>query len=474
MKLDIDLIFDGVPDGKGLKSEFNKALKLVRNKQYKTTPQDRAKMLDLRRFSDFLSGGAGGKQFDPAIKGFIGEPKDLSRYQSQESAPDTELGYDDIVTLFGEELAKQFEFDSTVTDRNRRTIEIKQKLKEGGTSTFTQLGSGLTRDSKEFAGSINAIRSQATIKETVDKNNRIKIKASLYDQQKLFKWFESPAQTKYRNALITQFNQKMQNYLLYTYADGKLKISAVPGLAKKFDLSTPARRRKFTTLEFTGGATGGSVSLRTSSAGNELIKKSMIDVTKRIVAQAEEKFLENILKFYVRGEGSKVLRKTGSLTKYGFVNAFAELLVIAQEFERNPLDIEFKIDPSSSGKLVSKTKAAGKRKRQTKDPIQHQITVQQIEALARKLFRAKMPKGTPGGPPPPINEILTERTGRFAQSFTITKFNKKNKFIEYTYDPIYNVFESERRAPSKLIEEQGLRPAVQQLIGIHHRFIRNK
>ena len=32
-------------------------------------------MLDLRRFSDFLSGGAGGKQFDPAIKGFIGEPK---------------------------------------------------------------------------------------------------------------------------------------------------------------------------------------------------------------------------------------------------------------------------------------------------------------------------------------------------------------------------------------------------------------
>ena len=30
----------------------------------------------------------------------------------------------------------------------------------------------------------------------------------------------------------------MQNYLLFTYADGKLKISAVPGLAKKFDLST--------------------------------------------------------------------------------------------------------------------------------------------------------------------------------------------------------------------------------------------
>jgi hypothetical protein len=472
VKLNVDIIFDGIPDGKGLKSAFGEAVKLVKNKQYKSTPQDRAKMLDLRRFSDFLSGGAGGKQFDPAIKGLFGEPKNLSRYQSEESAPDTEVGYEDIKILFGEEIAEQFEFDTTTTDRNKRTIEIKQKLKEGGTTTFTQLGSGLTRGSKEFAGSINAIRSQATIKETVDKKNRIKIKAELYDQEKLFKWFESPAQTKYRNALITQFNQKMQNYLLFTYTDGKLKISAVPGLAKKFDLSTAQRRRKLTTLEFRGGATGGSISLRTSKAGNALLKENMKDVTQRVVARAEEKFLENILKFYVRGAGSDVLRRNGAKTKYGLINAFAELLVIAQEFERNPLEIEFKSGPMQSGRVISKAKSSAKRKRQTKDPIQHQITVQQIEALARKLFRSKMPKGVPGGPPPPINEILTERTGRFAQSFTITKFNKSKEFIEYTYDPIYNVFESERRAPSKLIEEQGLRPAVQQLIGKYHRFIR--
>ena len=134
------------------------------------------------------------------------------------------------------------------------------------------------------------------------KNNRIKIKAELYDQQKLFKWFESPAQTKYRNALITQFNQKMQNYLLFTYTDGKLKISAVPGLAKKFDLSTADRRRKLTTLEFTGGATGGSVSLRTSKAGNALLKENMKNVTQQVVARAEEKFLENIFLFDYCGE----------------------------------------------------------------------------------------------------------------------------------------------------------------------------
>ena len=78
----------------------------------------------------------------------------------------------------------------------------------------------------------------------------------------------------------------------------------------------------------------------------------------------------------------------------------------------------------------------------------------------------------PGGPPKPNAAILTERTGRFAESFQIINFNKRSGIINYTYDPIYNVFESERRAPSKLIEEQGLRPAVQQLIGKYYRFIR--
>ena len=85
-----------------------------------------------------------------------------------------------------------------------------------------------------------------------------------------------------------------------------------------------------------------------------------------------------------------------------------------------------------------------------------------------------MPKGVPGGPPPPRPEILTERTGRFAESFRVTKFNQRKGFIEYTYDPIYRVFENQQRAPSRLIEQQGLRPAVQQLVGTYFRFIRDK
>ena len=48
----------------------------------------------------------------------------------------------------------------------------------------------------------------------------------------------------------------------------------------------------------------------------------MINVTRQVVKQAEDKFLENILKFYVRGEGAKVLRRNGAKTKYGFSKCF--------------------------------------------------------------------------------------------------------------------------------------------------------
>jgi hypothetical protein len=463
VKLNVDIVFDGVPDGKGLKSAFAEAVKLVKNKQFKSTPQDRAKMLDLQLFSDFLSGGARGRQFDPAIKGFFGEPKDLNRFASPESAPDVELDYDALVTMFGQDVADQFTFDESATASNKRTLEIKQKLTGGGTTTFTQLGKG---DRGEFTESIERIRQRANVKVS----SKGTLKASLYDQKVLFEWFEAPAQKAYRERIIKQFEQKMQNYLLFSYVDGRLQVSAVPGLAKKFNLRSPTNRRKYTTLEFTGGASGGSIALRTSAAGGKLIKDSMINVTRQVVAQAEDKFLENILRFYVKGEGAKVLRRNGAKTKYGFINAFAELLVIAQEFEKNPLEIDFKIGPTQSGALKSTTRQP--KKRQLRDPIQQMISTEQIEALARRLFRSKMPKGEPWGPPPPNPTILTERTGRFADSFTVTRINQKKKFIEYTYDPIYNVFESERRAPSKLIESQGLRPAVQQLVGEYYRFIR--
>ena len=88
------------------------------------------------------------------------------------------------------------------------------------------------------------------------------------------------------------------------------------------------------------------------------------------------------------------------------VNAFAEILVIAQEFERNPLEIRISsLGPTAKWSLLflRQNLLKDRKRAQLKDPIQQVIsTVQQIEALARKLFRAKMPKGQPWGPPPPV------------------------------------------------------------------------
>ena len=83
LKLDIDLVFDGIEQSGARKADFQKALQLVKSRKYRSTAADRAAMLDMRRFSDFLSGGSGGKAFGtPAFDGFYGEPTDVRGYTS--------------------------------------------------------------------------------------------------------------------------------------------------------------------------------------------------------------------------------------------------------------------------------------------------------------------------------------------------------------------------------------------------------
>ena len=64
--------------------------------------------------------------------------------------------------MFGQEVADQFTYDVDATSENRRTIEIKQKLGTGGTTTFTQLGRG--EISGEFTKEIESLRQQANVK----------------------------------------------------------------------------------------------------------------------------------------------------------------------------------------------------------------------------------------------------------------------------------------------------------------------
>ena len=120
--------------------------------------------------------------------------------------------------------------------------------------------------------------------------------------------------------------------------------------------------------------------------------------------------------------------------------------------------------------MSAKAKPIAKRS-SVKSAQQQVISVAQLTELARKAFVQRMPKGQPDGPPPPVDGILTYRTGRFAKSFEILSVDERAKRIRYTYDPIYRVHEETSRNPRTLIES-GIRRVVQQKFGAAFRFIR--
>ena len=115
---------------------------------------------------DFLSGGANGKTFEPAIFGCGG--KNIGALQLKTQHQTWSLNITDVVRIFGQEFAEQFAFDPSVTDVTNRTIEIKQKLRSSQT-TFTQLELSLVKQEIE--------RIRAEIKEKVDSKGRVSIKA---------------------------------------------------------------------------------------------------------------------------------------------------------------------------------------------------------------------------------------------------------------------------------------------------------
>lgn len=78
------------------------------------------------------------------------------------------------------------------------------------------------------------------------------------------------------------------------------------------------------------------------------------------------------------------------------------------------------------------------------------ISKVQLTEIVRKKFIQKMPKGPRRGPPL-SDEVLTYRTGRFANSFQIAYLNYKTNTIKYYYDPVYRVHEATSRDPRELI-----------------------
>lgn len=474
-RINVDLLFDGIIQSGAKKADFNKAVRLVSAGKYRANPKDRAAMLDQRKLSDFFAGGVGPKRFPPAIKGFYGEAKNPNAYANKDSVPDVEISIEDLETLVGKEFASQFE-SSDVTRQGFRTIEIKQKInplaKESKT-TFTGLSPGRETEEGRRLYAISGEK-QVTTKDgkpLFNKDGSPKLtNITLNNTNELWKWFESSSQASYRNRVITQFEQKMANYLLITSIDGKASIQAAPGLAKALNLRSKENRRKYLFLEFRKG----TVSLRATSEAEKFIKSKLVDISTKVALATADNFAQNLLEYYVKGEGATALKKAGASTSYGFVNAFAELLLIIKEFDETagrPFELSISSKSGSKpGEIVAGTRAR-KRKLEPREGIQSQVSIAQIEALARRLFREKMPTGTPGGPPPPRPDILTFRTGRLVDSFRVVQYNQKKNIIKYTFDPIYNVYDGSQRDVDNLIVQAGLRPAVRTLVGTFHRYL---
>jgi len=470
-QLNTKLVFDGRPP-----KEFTQAVKEFKSGKFKTNPEQRKKMLNLQTLSDFFSGK--GVRTGYGIEGFIGflgEPdkgEAISKgYAAPGSTPDIEVREEDLRKMLPKRVVDQIVAAQAEAGLNIEqdllTLELKQTIAKGKTSeSITQQTPGRAK-LDELAARTAKVMAQGG-----------KAKDSLMD------WFLTEADSSYRRNVILAITQKITNLITITYIDekggfsAKPEIAITPGAAKVLDLKNPAKFRQYVTVELFGSRSKGftSIQYNLNSAAYAILKKASTDVTKEMMSRIGANFGDRLFQYYVRGGGAALLKKRSGIE---LVQTFGELIALAAQFDPTmggqPFEISQETDLSKPMGTIStraRPNLAGARKRKLKPDIQERISSEQIEALARRLFRATMPKGEPGGPPRPNPLVLTERTGRFAESFQILRINEKKRFLEYTYDPIYNVFESERRAPSKLIETQGLRPAVQQIVGQYFRFIR--
>lgn len=468
IKIASSLIIDGKDQSKNLRDAFSVAVRDIQaGKIKKNIKVRRALTNNLRKLSDFLSGEGPG-----AIQGFFGEPKDKRRYSSPSAAPDVEADLSSLDNVFGTDIASRLAVDVGVTDKDKRTVEVKQSASRSKQITFT--GISVAGFEGVSTKGLDPIRRK--------EGPKLSLGSGKKEQQVIFDWLYGPG-AAFREALYRASFQKMQNLLTFVYVDekGSLRqspqVKVIPGFIKYINAATrsKAEAQKYFIVEVRDD----NFTLRTTPAFDKLIDDKYEDVTKQIEKALVKDFSQNLIDYFTQGKANTEIRKAlGAKSQYTLVQVVAELLFIAAEFDPkyggNPLEIRLEKGAQTFGAVSQGARRGRPAKRKLKDPIQEQVSLQQIEALARKLFRSKMPKGVPGGPPPPRPEILTERTGRFAESFRVTKFNQKKGFIEYTYDPIYRVFENQQRAPSRLIEQQGLRPAVQQLVGTYFRFIRDK
>lgn len=457
VKLEGTLIIDGIDQTKRISDSFSAAMKEISTGKLKPNIKIRRELTNnLKKLSDFLSGEGPG-----AIQGFFGDPKgsSLSRYSSPKAAPDIEADLSLIEKALGGDITSRLAIDRDVTDADKRTIELKQSASKEDTISFSGI-------------SVNKFGADTSALESIRrKKDSFTLKGDKASQEIVFDWLYSPAGDKFRRALYKAAGQKMQNLLVFVYVDEKgslrqtPKIKIIPGFIKYFNdaVSSKEKAKRLLTVEVRDG----SFNLRTTREFDKFLSDKYEDVTQQIQSAMVQDFSQNLVNYFTTGKANTEIKKVlGGGGKYSLVQLAAELMFIAAEFDPKfggkELGIRIESSPQVFGAVSQK--AIRKQKSKPQSQMQRAASETQMTQLVRRLMKAKMPKGQPGGPPPPVAGILTYRTGQFVDSVNITRVDERASAVSYTYGRIYaQAHEPTSRNPRILIEAS-IREAARRAI----------
>ena len=474
MNIDIQILFDGKPP-----QEFTKAIEQLKKRVYKPNPQLRQVLL--KPISDFVSGDATiqpGFEWLQPFKGFLGDRSKQGKYKFTvaDSAPDIFAKIDDLRPILGDKIvnelieAQRERGAGGVLEDGLVTLELKQAITASKSSeSITQQTPG--------QDTIKSLRQRVT-EATKKAGGKAQNKRVLQD------WFLKQADPKYRQQVGQVFNQKITNLLFITRVDGKATTVIVPGAAKKLQIFTPsgsvikgkgeANFRQFVDPQFTSGDS--SIVYKLNGQGMKFLESQATDISTDLTKAIADNFPTQLITYFTKGKGK------GSIKKYvgqadGFTQVFAELLLVASEFDPSVGGKEFiysfsrdkrPMGPISTALNTSRIREPKKQKSEK----QELISELQLTTLVQRAMKQRMPQGQPGGPPDPTPGILTNRTGRFVQSTLVTRVNKRRSEMYFRYDPIYQIHEDKYKV--SLLISNSIREVAQRVFGKKYYPIREK
>lgn len=459
--VDIKFLFDGKPP-----KAFVRAQEQLRQKIYKPNPALRQVLL--KPISDFLSGDTvrePGYEWLNPFKGFLGDPGKAANkklgYANESSAPDIIAKVDELRNYLPKSVV-----DDLVAGQEERGVNVG----EGLVTLELKQAIATNKSAESITQQSPGAQTVANLRKKVEDATK-KARGKPQNKPILQNWFLKQADESYRKQVGLVMNQKITNLLFLTRVDGKAKFAVVPQAAKRLKIFNPngsianaQNFMKFIDPQFTSSK-GNSIVFKLNGAGMRFLESIAQDITDEMLGSISRNFPEQLITYFTKGKGK------GSVQKFignvdGLTQVFAEILLVASEFDPKtggkPFKADITLPTAVMGDVVSKfdTSKLNDSKKKEKGIVQEAVSTVQLTEIARRAFVQRMPKDRGQ---PPVPNILTYRTGRFAQSFQITKVNEAANQITYTYDPIYRVHETSGRDPRRLISG-GIRQAVQKVL----------